>query len=201
MENDDHRICFVGDSFVNGTCDPECLGWTGRLARSARANHFNLTYYNLGIRRETSVDIAARWQAECKARLPDFCRPYVVFSFGVNDTTIDGGAVRVAENFSVATARRIWREAQALYPVLVVGPPPVSDKAQNNRIQALSILYAQAAQKDNIPYLSVFDTLLDEMAWMGEVVQNDGSHPGAKGYGRLAALVQEWPLWWFRDKP
>jgi hypothetical protein len=22
------RICFVGDSFVNGTGDPQCLGWT-----------------------------------------------------------------------------------------------------------------------------------------------------------------------------
>jgi lysophospholipase L1-like esterase len=201
MDNDDHRICFVGDSFVNGTCDPECLGWAGRLSRSARANGFNLTSYNLGIRRETSLDIAARWLAECKPRLPDFCRPYVVFSFGVNDTMMDGAAVRVAESLSVASARRIWRDAQALYPVLVVGPPPVNDKAQNNRIQALSILYAQAAQKDNIPYLPVFDTLLNEMAWMGEVARNDGSHPGAKGYGRLAELVQEWSLWWFRGKP
>ena len=24
------RICFFGDSFVNGTGDDECLGWVGR---------------------------------------------------------------------------------------------------------------------------------------------------------------------------
>src|SRR5215813_4550550 len=109
MTMDDYRICFVGDSFVNGTCDPEFLGWAGRLARDVRASGVDLTYYNLGIRRETSVDIAARWLSECRARLPDFCRPYVVFSFGVNDTTIDSRALRVEESFSVATARRIWR--------------------------------------------------------------------------------------------
>ncbi|MDY6901411.1 MAG: lipase, partial [Cyanobacteriota bacterium] len=25
------RICFVGESFINGTGDPECLGWAGRI--------------------------------------------------------------------------------------------------------------------------------------------------------------------------
>lgn len=30
------RICFIGDSFVNGTGDPECLGWAGRICVTAR---------------------------------------------------------------------------------------------------------------------------------------------------------------------
>jgi hypothetical protein len=29
------RICFIGESFVNGTGDPEFLGWTGRVCRHA----------------------------------------------------------------------------------------------------------------------------------------------------------------------
>lgn len=26
------RICFIGDSFVNGTGDDTCLGWVGRIS-------------------------------------------------------------------------------------------------------------------------------------------------------------------------
>ena len=30
------RICFIGDSFVSGAFDDECLGWVGRISASAR---------------------------------------------------------------------------------------------------------------------------------------------------------------------
>lgn len=61
MRDEDLRICFVGDSYVNGTSDPDCLGWAGRVAVVARRKGYNFTYYNLGVRRETSTDIAKRW--------------------------------------------------------------------------------------------------------------------------------------------
>ncbi|WP_205762521.1 hypothetical protein [Magnetospirillum aberrantis] len=32
----DMRICFLGDSFFNGTNAPTCLGWTGRVCALAR---------------------------------------------------------------------------------------------------------------------------------------------------------------------
>jgi lysophospholipase L1-like esterase len=65
------RICFVGDSFVNGTGDPECLGWTGRICALACQKGHDVTYYNLGVRRETSTDIATRWRDEVSRRLPE----------------------------------------------------------------------------------------------------------------------------------
>lgn len=68
----DVRICFVGDSFVNGTGDPDYLGWTGRICVRTRQEGHDITYYNLGVRRETSIDIAARWQEEVSRRLPQF---------------------------------------------------------------------------------------------------------------------------------
>ncbi len=64
------RICFIGDSFVNGTGDPTCLGWTGRICAAAIARGHDVTHYNLGIRRQTSTDIQARWQEEVSLRLP-----------------------------------------------------------------------------------------------------------------------------------
>ena len=71
MQVDDMRLCFVGDSFVHGTNDPEYLGWTGRVSILAWARGHQLTCYNLGVRRDTSSEIAARWESESQRRLPD----------------------------------------------------------------------------------------------------------------------------------
>jgi acyl-CoA thioesterase-1 len=60
MNAPDIRICFIGDSYVHGTGDDDCLGWAGRLCAAARRAGHNVTYYNLGVRRETSADIACR---------------------------------------------------------------------------------------------------------------------------------------------
>ncbi len=49
----DHRICFIGDSFVQGTGDSESLGWVGRVAAKAQAAGWTMTPYNLSVRRDT----------------------------------------------------------------------------------------------------------------------------------------------------
>ena len=198
MANDDLRICFVGDSYVNGTGDPEYLGWTGRLAIAARRKGYHLTYYNLGVRRETSIDIARRWQQEVEVRLPSTCTPFVVFALGVNDTTVENGQRRVAEAQSVDNLHAILCEAKARYAVALIGPPPLADTAQNRRTQELSARFARIAQDEQVPFLSVFEVLASDADWMREVASGDGAHPGAIGYARLAALVDAWPEWWFR---
>ena len=69
------RICFVGDSFVNGTGDPECLGWTGRICVYANKKGYDITYYNLGIRRDTSTELRQALVKEVSLRLPrEICR-------------------------------------------------------------------------------------------------------------------------------
>src|SRR5437773_118332 len=63
------RICFFGDSFVNGTGDDEGLGWVGRVVARARQDGRDVTGYNLGIRANTSADVAARWAGEARLRI------------------------------------------------------------------------------------------------------------------------------------
>ena len=63
------HVCFVGDSLVNGMGDPECLGWAGRLIVAARRQGHDVTHDNLGIRRDTSADVRARWADEVGRRL------------------------------------------------------------------------------------------------------------------------------------
>lgn len=197
MTNRDIRICCIGDSFVAGTGDPEGLGWVGRVVAAALACGHNLTAYNLGIRRETSGDILKRWRQECEPRTLSGIETRVAFSYGANDTALDNGRRRLTLAQSLANTRALLHETKTRYPVLLIGPPPVADSAHDERIAELSRELAGIAQEENVPYLDVFTPLQTSALWRQEVIANDGSHPRSGGYRELAALVMNWPTWWF----
>lgn len=192
----DVKICFVGDSFVNGTGDETALGWAGRLCATVAAKGTPVTYYNLGIRRNTSKDILLRWERECALRLPDFCDGRVVISCGVNDTVIEGGQLRVLPDESCANIREILRGAKK-YKVLMVGPPPVAEDGQNARIQAVSSAFAREAKTLGVPYVDLFSVLVLDDAYKLEISGNDGAHPRSDGYSKMAHLIGSSPSWWF----
>lgn len=198
MRPGDHRVCFVGDSFTHGTGDATTLGWTGRVAAAARNAGWNLTAYNLGIRRDTSADIAARWQAECDARFRVECSPYIVFSFGANDMTVENDTLRVPIPESTTHFRNIIGNAKAHCQVLMVGPLPVGDTAQDVRIATLCNLYKQLAADLSVPYLPLAQQLAGNPAWRRAVSNGDGTHPDGDGYALIADCVQQWQAWWFK---
>ncbi|HUO23736.1 MAG TPA: hypothetical protein VMU59_14580, partial [Caulobacteraceae bacterium] len=63
----DLRVCFLGDSFTQGTGDDAALGWVGRVVAAERGRGHDLTGYNLGVRGQTGADIAERAAAEAGA--------------------------------------------------------------------------------------------------------------------------------------
>ena len=191
------RICFVGDSFVNGTGDPDCLGWVGRVMAAARSAGADITAYNLGIRGETSADIGRRWRREIPLRLPEGMDGRVVFSFGVNDCCSDenGGTRRVPHDEAATHAESILRGAGAVWPTLMVGPPPIADPDVNARTSDLNGTFAAVSARAGVPYCDVFDRLAASKTWMREVGATDGAHPGAEGYRVLADLVGAWDAW------
>lgn len=189
------RICFVGDSFVNGTGDLGCLGWAGRVCARAWQRGHDITYYNLGVRRDTSADISRRWQDEVMRRLPAEAEGRIVFSFGVNDMTEEDGVLRVSPDRSAANMRAIVRGARNLYPTLMIGPAPVSDAGQDARIATLSAVYAEICGELDVPYLDVYPHLRASDVWQREVEAYDGAHPQTDGYEVYAQLVEAWPAW------
>jgi acyl-CoA thioesterase I len=189
------RICFFGDSYVNGTGDPTGLGWVGRVSAAGRRRGHDLTVYNLGIRRDTTADIAARWQDEAARRLPKEFDCRLVFSFGVNDCTDENGAPRVAAEHSLANARAILGSAQARWPVLMLGPPPLPIGGAEMRIPALSRALQALSAELGIPYLDLETPLSAIALWRIELATGDGAHPGAAGYALIADLVEGWPAW------
>lgn len=209
------RICFFGDSITQGTCDDECLGWPGRLGRRERAAGHDVTIYNLGVRSETSAQMAARWWLEAEPRLPDPYPGALVFAFGVNDMAEEPGTgIRVPLDQSLAAARQILEAALRWKPLLWVGPAPADDSRQpfsptdgisysfdNARTAELSAAYAEIARELGAPYLDTFTPLSGDERWSSAIAAGDGVHPTGEGYAVLAELVGAWPAWrsWFDE--
>lgn len=190
------RICFIGDSFVNGTGDDDCLGWVGRICSKARQSGCDITAYNLGIRRDTSADIAARWQYEASLRLTPEHQGRLVFSFGRNDCAFDTmGQARISLNDSVALTTSILMAAKAWLPTLMIGPSPAASNDQNERIRHLSSQIENICGDVGVPFLSPFEVLLQSKVWVREAQDGDGSHPNRGGYSILADLIAKWPPW------
>ncbi len=190
------RICFIGDSFVNGTGDDDCLGWAGRLCSQARRRGRDITLYNLGVRRDTSADIAARWEQEARARLPPEHDGRLVFSFGINDCVHDvAGRPRVAEDQAVVHARSILTRALAWRPTLMIGPPSTADAELDLRVRRLSDRIGLLCHDLRVPFLSSWDHVANSDAWRQEALRGDGVHPNREGYALLFSLVSSWPAW------
>jgi lysophospholipase L1-like esterase len=199
MAVNDIRICFVGDSFVNGTGDETYLGWVGRVCAASKSPDISLTCYNLGIRRNTSKDILQRWKLECALRLPDFCEGRVVLSCGVNDMLSEHDQLRVSPEDSRNNVRHILQQSSAKYKTIMVGPPPVGDAELNSRIKTISAAYAQEASALGIPFIDVFSPLVTDRQYLQESRNNDGLHPRSYGYSAIARIIGAANDWWFKQ--
>jgi len=187
----DLRILFFGDSFVTGVGDPSGLGWVGRVVAASHDAGRPLTAYGLGVRGDTSADVAARFEAETHSRTQNVAASYgVVLGFGANDMTAQDNRLRIAPGLAVRTLNRLIDLAEVSgHGVLVVGPPPVGERDQDERIRELSDQLAHVATHRGIAFVETARPLGANEAWRSEAAANDGSHPGAGGYAALAEIV------------
>jgi lysophospholipase L1-like esterase len=176
--------------FVNGTGNSTHLGWAGRLCIAFSQQAYQVTYYNLEIRGETSTELLHRWQSEAERRLKVGHDNRIVFSFGTNETTVENNKLRVGFTDSLKNARQILSDAKYRYPVLMVSPPSTADFEMRDRIQKLSENFATICQELEIPYLDVFTPLLSSTTWMTEVTVGNDSYPNIAGCEELAQLIQ-----------
>jgi len=182
----DRRLLVFGDSFIAGTGDPTGLGWVGRVVAACYADGVALTAYALGIRGQSSVQVAARWRAEAQPRIDPACDCRAVFSFGTNDS----GAAAITPERSMQTLATVLDEAATLgLRTYVVGPPPVGEAQRDDRVAALSDAFADVAAGRGVPFVSLIEPLRASQAWTREAAAGDGAHPAAGGYDELARLV------------
>jgi lysophospholipase L1-like esterase len=195
----DRRILFFGDSYVAGVGDPTGLGWVGRVTAASYAAGLPITAYDLGVRGHTSADVAARFEAESHARTGNPAASYgVVLCIGANDMTEVDRRLRVPPGIAVRTLNGLVDRIEASgHGVFVVGPPPVGDREQDERIAELSNQLAHAVTHRGLPFVDTAKRLLADEDWRSEAAASDGSHPGAGGYAALADLVLTggWIAW------
>ncbi|MBG0810149.1 hypothetical protein IY145_12250 [Methylosinus sp. H3A] len=190
------RICFFGDSFVNGTGDDDGLGWVGRLVARARRAGRDVTSYNLGVRRDTSADIAARWEEEARRRLPAGCDARLAFSFGANDCAEDeAGGARMPLEATLAHAEKILRDAAMLAPVLMVGPFLPGGPRVEARIDRLCGEMRSLGAELRIPYIETRGFIARCEVFLREADAGDGAHPNRGGYAALADFIGASPAW------
>lgn len=189
------RICFIGDSFVNGFGDPHYQGWVGRICARARSRGDHLTAYNCGVRRATSDDVRANWLTEAAARLPIEHRAAVIFSFGANDRSIEAHGPRVSYERQIENVRAILTSALSRWPTLFVSsPPPIHESARVDAIRQAAA-FGNICLDLRVHFLDVVAASSGFRRWQEEALAGDGAHPGAGGYEEFADVVEAWPPW------
>ncbi len=212
-------VCLFGDSVALGRSDERGIGWPARLAALEVGGGRDLTLYNLSVAQDTSIDVADRWQGDCRVRLrraPESAG--LVFCFGLYDMAdetgpLDGGALRVPLMDSMAQAENIVRAAAEAWPVLWIGPAPIRRNAapvvedgtrmtfSRARLDALNAAYGDIARRLGVPYLDLSGVLETSVAWQAASKLGNGIHPVAPGHAAIAAAVQGWAAWrdWMED--
>ena len=189
MTQRDLRICFLGDSFVNGTGDQRYLGWVGGLAQRTLAAGVPLTSYNLGIRGETTALLLARAPSEVPRRLSGDFDGAILISIGTNDTNIVDGKLRVPPAESVENLKRLVSTMKELGRVLVIGPPAIPDAAHNQRNVALDGAFEQSVAALAVPYISLQQFTSADSYWLVQAAKDDGYHPQQEAYDSVAAFI------------
>jgi acyl-CoA thioesterase-1 len=187
----DIRVCFVGDSYVAGVGDTTGLGWVGRLCAHAHASGLPITAYNLGVRRDTSADVAARLPGEVGRRVWPGAESRVVLAYGLNDVVPENGRrVAAADSLEATSSSFAWL-ATAGIPAIFAGPPPIGDPDLDPSTGELDQLLAGCAASHGVGYVSVFGRLAANQAWLSGVSEGDGAHPGPAGYQQYFEAVRD----------
>ena len=180
---------FFGDSVTLGVNDAPAGGWVSRLAGKAAEKGLNVppdTFYNLGVRKNSSRDILARWEVEYKARAMEGCPATLVFCFGTVDMATPNAMPNVAVGESAANAREMLVKAKEFGSVVFVSAPPVKNEEHRQRLEALCTAYAAIAKAVDVPFVDIFHPLM-EAGYVDDLA--DGVHPGPRGNELIAELL------------
>src|SRR5829696_5161608 len=159
---DERCVLFFGDSFVTGAGDETGLGWPGRLVAAAWDADLPLTAYNLGVRGESTADLARRFRAEALPRLIPGADNRAVFAVGANDPTLDElGKRKISEEESVRLMTGLLEACEEMgATAMVLSPGPAGIPDHDERSRALGRRFEAICDQRGLRYVDVLDGLL-----------------------------------------
>jgi acyl-CoA thioesterase-1 len=190
----DIALVFIGDAYVTGYGDPKGLGWVPRVVGRTGHPDVDITAYQLGVRGDTSADVATRWRTECPPRWKDRSEKRLVVAVGHNDAVSGMTTARVRLNLA-----NILDDASASgVSAFAVGPPPTLDPDLNARLEIVVEAQADVCARRGVPYVDCYGPLIGHEQWRSDLgASRDAVHPGQAGYGLIAWLVLHggWDKW------
>ena len=184
------KIGIWGDSITFGSCDPEALGWAGRIRKTLPTDDCR-HLYNFGICGETSEDLLKRFEIEAKAIGPE----KIVFAIGINDSKFpsesDINKIPLVE-FEQNLNELLQQAKNYTDQITLVGLTRVDNQWRsvsgsrflNEEIEKYDSIIKKVASKHNYRFISVID-VIDPSADLA-----DGLHPNATGYQKMFEKIK-----------
>ena len=150
---------FFGDSVTLGVNDAAAGGWVARLAGKAAAAGLSVppdTFYNMGVRRNSSRMILDRWEHEFKARTMDGVPSFLLFCFGTVDMAAPKGTPNIAIGESAANAREILMRAKTYGATAMISARTSASSLVFFIVILLSFLVSKTFLASLILYKNVF---------------------------------------------
>lgn len=189
-------LCVLGDGFVKGVGDGEVIGWSGRLVKASALEHGPITYYNLGVPNETTVEVARRVK-ELVPRMVKGADNRLILSFGVADTELVDDKPRLSSQESVEALTQLISQTRRHFKLIQVGLPPVYEPQRNNRVRRLNGLFRDLCSKAHVPFIDIYPALNEHTQYKRELAMGDKVHPSTEGYDKIADLILNDRQWWF----
>jgi lysophospholipase L1-like esterase len=179
------RVVFMGDSITDA--------W-GRGRFTSTAPFFpGKPYVNRGISGQVTAQMLLRFYPDVVALKPKV----VVFLAGTNDIGGNIGPVSneaIEENMmamaDIARADNIKVVLGSLLPVCDYHRPQTADRPPE-RILAVNQWLKDYAAKSRFIYLDYFSAVVDDKGFFKADLTDDGLHPNAAGYARMALLAEK----------
>lgn len=190
---------FFGDSLTLGVNDRTMLGWTGRFAATLDLPVPPTTFYNMGVRKQTSQAVLSRWKEDVQRRELPESDVRLMFSFGVVDMAAPQGEPILPVEQSAKNLETLLEEATSMYladAIRVLSPFPVAQEAHSGRIAHLNEVYAQVCANQGVDYVDIYSHLVVNRAYINDL--SDGIHPSGNGctiiaeYLHMSPSIKRW---------
>lgn len=179
---------FFGDSLTLGYGDGGGLGLAGRLALHGPAKRAEDTWYNMGVRANTSRHLLYRWRGEAGRRVSDEAPVRIALCAGTADA-----AQGIPSSESTGHLDTLLTDMASMAEVLLIGPPPVLRDDLRKHLDALERQFPSVAARHGATFVSSTALLNSDDAFRQSLQRGDGVHPDAEGYARWAEHLATQP--------
>ncbi|MDE7012343.1 MAG: SGNH/GDSL hydrolase family protein [Mailhella sp.] len=183
-----HIFYFFGDSITLGVNVQPKDSFYQLIIGNLQKN-FSLPptkFYNLGVCKNSSKEILARFDNEFSVRNLAGSTPVFFLMCGVVDTMKFTENPYLSLEESKENYTKLIQSAKSKGRVIAVSPSPVANAEQNERLNRLISIQEKICSENSVYYINMFQELLDN-DFVGDL--KDGVHPSEQGNKLIAGII------------